>query len=110
MKPKSKMDYRLSGVFLALLGGGVTYWQILSPIFTALNGARQIEYSGKLAALGPLALIIGLFMIVYGADAAPVLNGKFSRPVLVLVIIGIIAYTFACLFGMEYIFKSLGYN
>ena len=61
MKPKSNLDYRLSGVFLALIGGGATYWQIILPIFKALQGSEYINYSGKLGVIGSMALIMGLY-------------------------------------------------
>jgi predicted acyltransferase len=56
MKPKSNLDYRLSGVFLTLLGGGATHWQVVLPIFKALQGAEYIDYSGKLGVIGSIAL------------------------------------------------------
>ena len=110
MKPKSNLDYRLSGVFLALIGGGATYWQIILPIFKALKGAEYIDYSGKLGVTGSMALIMGLYMIVFGADAGPFLEERFSKRALIFLVIVVIGYTLACLFGMEFMLKSLGYN
>ena len=109
MKPKSNLDYRLAGVFLTLIGGAATYWQIVLPIFKALRGAESIDYSGKLGTIGSIALIMGLFMIVFGAEAGPFLEGKISKRALIFLAIGVIGYTLACLFGMEFILKSLGY-
>ena len=110
MKPKSNLDYRLSGVFLALIGGGATYWQIILPIFKALQGSEYINYSGKLGVIGSMALTLGLYMIVFGADASPFLEAKFSKRALIFLVIGVISYTLACLFGMDFMLKSLGYN
>jgi hypothetical protein len=48
-------------------------------------------------------------MIVFGADAGPFLEEKFSKRALIFLVIGLIGDTLACLFGMEFILKSPGY-
>ncbi len=110
MQPKGNLDYRLSGLFLSLLGGGATYWGLLRPGTQALNGVEHIDYSNKIGLIGPIALLFGLYMLAFGAEAAPVLNGKVGKPVLAFLIIGFVIYIFACLIGMDYFFKSMGYG
>jgi hypothetical protein len=89
------------------LGAGATYWQIIGPIFKALRGVEYIDYSRNVGVLGSFALILGVFLIVFGPDAGSFLEGKVSKPVLISVIIGVIIYAIACLFVTEFIFKSL---
>ncbi len=110
MKPGSDIGARIFGFFLFIIGLGLGYWQIYLPIERAVRGAATVSYSNKALFLAPVATLFGLFLIVFGAEGLVFLNKRPSRPVLILIGVLTVIFTFGCTFAMEYIMKSLGYS
>jgi hypothetical protein len=109
IKPRSNTDARLSGLFIFLLGAGLGYWQIIMPILKALNHVAYISYSSKATALAPMAMLFGLVLLVFGAKGLEFLSKRPSTLSIILLLIFIVIYALGCIFGMQFIMKSLGY-
>jgi hypothetical protein len=109
MKPGGNTDARLSGLFIFLLGTGLGYWQILLPIKKALQQEAYIGYFSEAAILVPIAIFMGLFLLIFGAEGLGFLSKPTSKLGLVLFFIGIIVFILGCYFGMQFIMRSLGY-
>lgn len=109
MKPGGNADARLSGLFLLLLGAGAGYWQILLPIKKALQQEPNISYSSEVAIVASIAVFMGLFLMIFGAEGLGFLSKPSSKLGLALFFAGIIVFVLACYFGMQFIMKSLGY-
>jgi hypothetical protein len=109
MKPGGNTDARLSGLFILLLGAGAGYWQILLPIKKALQQEPNISYSSEVAIVASIAVFMGLFLMIFGAEGLGFLSKPSSKLGLTLFFTGIIVFVLACYFGMQFIMKSLGY-
>jgi hypothetical protein len=110
IKPGGNTDARLSGLFVFLLGAGLGYWQILLPILQALQHAAYIHYYTEAVVLAPLAMLIGLFLLLRGSEGLGMLSKPPSKLGLVLILIFTLACSLGCMLGMDYIMKSLGYD
>lgn len=110
MKPSSDPGTRLTGGFLFLLGAGLGYWQILTPIRQAMQHAAYIDYYIEAVALTPLALLFGLYLVVFGAKGSEFLSKPPSRLVLVLFLAATLVIVLASILGMGPIMKGLGYS
>jgi tetratricopeptide (TPR) repeat protein len=109
IKPGGNLDARLSGLFILVLGAGLGYWQIVTPIIKALRHAAYIDYVSEAVVLAPIAILFGLFLLVFGAEGLGFLSKPPSKAVLVFLLIGVLILAFAGYFGMEHFMKSLGY-
>ncbi|MCC6500489.1 MAG: hypothetical protein IT313_09515 [Anaerolineales bacterium] len=109
MRPGGSTDARLSGIFILLLGMGLGYWQILLPIKKALQGEAYISYFTEATILTPIAIFMGLFLLVFGAEGLGFLSKPSSKLGLALFLIGILVFVLGCYFGMQFIMRSLGY-
>ena len=109
IKPGGNIDARLSGLFIFILGAGLGYWQILLPIMKALQHAAYVNYYSEAVVLAPLAISMGLFLLVGGSEGLGILSKRPSNPVIVLVLIFTVAGSLGCYLGMGFIMKSLGY-
>lgn len=109
VRPGGSTDARLSGIFIFLLGAGLGYWQILLPIKKALQGEAYISYSSESAILTPIAIFMGLFLLIFGAEGLGFLSKPSSKLGLALFFIGIIVFVLGCYFGMQFIMSGLGY-
>jgi predicted acyltransferase len=110
MKPGGNTDARLTGLFILLVGAGAGYWQIILPIEKALQQEPDISYSSEIAIIASIAVFMGLFLLVFGAEGLGFLSRPSSNKVgLVLFFIGIIVFVLACYFGMQFILRGLGY-
>jgi hypothetical protein len=109
MKPGGNTDARLSGLFILLLGAGLGYWQILLPIKKALQHEAYISYLSEATILVPIAVFMGLFLLIFGAEGFGFLSKPSSKLGLVLFFIGIIVFILGCYFGMQFIMRGLGY-
>jgi hypothetical protein len=109
MKPGGNTDARLSGLFLLLLGAGAGYWQVFLPIKKALQQEPNISYSTGIAIVASIAVFMGLFLLVFGAEGLGFLSKPSSKIGLVLFFIGIIVFVLGCYFGMQFIMRGLGY-
>jgi tetratricopeptide (TPR) repeat protein len=109
IKPGGNTDARLSGLFILILGAGLGYWQILLPIKKALQYEENISYFSEAAILVPIAIFMGLFLIIFGSEGYGFLSKPSSKLGFVLFLIGIIVFVLGCYFGMQFIMKGLGY-
>jgi hypothetical protein len=109
MKPGGNTDARLSGLFILLLGAGLGYWQILLPIWKAFQHEETIIYSLEATLLVPMAIFMGLFLLIFGAEGLGFLSKPSSKIGVVLFIAGILVFVLACYFGMQFIMRGLGY-
>lgn len=109
IKPGGNLDARLSGLFILVLGAGLGYWQIVTPIMKALRHAAFVDYVSEAVVLAPIAIFFGLFLLVFGAEGLGFISKPPSKAVLVLLLIGVVILAFAGYFGMEHMMKSLGY-
>jgi hypothetical protein len=109
IKPGGNTDARLTGLFFLLLGAGAGYWQIILPIKKALQQEPNISYSSEVAIMAPIAVFMGLFLLVFGAEGLGFLSKPSSKIGLVLLFIGTIVFVLACYFGMQFIMRGLGY-
>ena len=109
MKPGGNTDARLSGLFIFILGTGLGYWQILLPIEKALQQEAYISYSSEAAILAPIAIFMGLFLLIFGSEGLGFLSKPSSKLGIVLFLIGILVFVLACYLGTQFIMKSLGY-
>ena len=110
MKPGGNTDARLTGLFIFLLGAGAGYWQILLPIKQALQREAYISYSSEMAIIVPIAVFMGLFLLVFGADGLGFLSKPSSKLGFVLFLMGILVFVLGCYFGMQFIMRGLGYS
>jgi hypothetical protein len=109
IKPGGNLDARLTGLFIFLLGAGLGYWQILLPILKALQHVAYVNYFPEAVALAPLAIFLGLFLLVRGSEGLGILSKQPSKPGIVLLLIFTVVCSLGCYLGMGYIMKSLGY-
>jgi hypothetical protein len=79
MKPGGNTDARLSGLFILLLGTALGYWQILLPIKKALQREASISYFAASAILVPIAIFMGLFLLIFGAEGLGFLSKPSSK-------------------------------
>jgi hypothetical protein len=110
IKPGGNLDARLSGLFILVLGAGLGYWQIVTPIMKALRHVAFVDYASEAVVLAPIAIFFGLFLLVFGAEGLGFLSKPPSKAVIVFLLIGVVILAFAGNFGMKYIMKSLGYH
>ena len=110
IRPGGNTDARLSGLFIFLLGAGLGYWQILLPIKQALQGEVYISYFSEAAILVPIAIFMGLFLLVFGSEGLGFLSKPSSKLEVVLFLVSMLVFVLGCYFGMQFIMKSLGYN
>ena len=109
LKPGGNTDARLSGLFVLMLGAGLGYWQILLPIKKAFQREASISYVSEAAFLVPIAIFMGLFLLVFGSEGLGFLSKPSSKPGFALFLIGILVFVLACYFGMQFIMRGLGY-
>ena len=109
LKPGGNTDARLSGLFVFALGAGLGYWQILLPIKQALQGEASISYFSEAVILVPVAIFMGLFLLVFGSEGLGFLSKPSSKAGFALFLIGILVFVLACYFGMQFIMRGLGY-
>ncbi len=109
IRPGGNADARLSGLFILLLGAGLGYWQILLPIKKALQREAYISYSLEATILVPVAIFMGLFLLIFGAEGLGFLSKPSSKFSLVIFFVGVIVFILVCYFGMQFIMRSLGY-
>lgn len=110
MKAGNDTGARILGFVFFLIGLGLGYWQIYSPIQQAIQGEEYVSYSAKAVFLAPVAVLFGLFILVFGAEGLEFLAKRPSKPVMILIMILTVIFTFGCTFAMEYVMKSLGYS
>ncbi len=110
MKAGSDTGTRIFGFVMFLIGMGLGYWQIYSPIEQAVRGEKYIDYFPAATLAAPLGAIFGLFLIVFGAEGLEVMQKRPSKGMMVLIAVLVILLTLGCMFGMEFIMKSLGYG
>ena len=110
LKPGGNADARLSGLLVFVLGAGLGYWQILLPLQQALRGQISISYSLAAVIVVPIAIFMGLFLLVFGSDGLGFLSKPSSRLGFALFLIGILVFVLACYFGMQLIMRGLGYS
>jgi hypothetical protein len=109
IKPAGNTDARLSGLFIFVLGAGLGYWQILLPLEKALRHEAHISYYSEAVILTPMAIFVGLFLLVFGSEGYGFLSKPSSKLGVVLLLIGILVFVLGCFLGMQFIMKSLGY-
>ena len=110
MKVASNNDARLTGLFIFVLGLGAGYWFIYLPISHALNGDTIVNATTPAIGAVPIAMIFGLFLMVFGSEGHALLQKRPSGLALVLLLIAVFIVLFGCDFGMQFILKSLGYR
>jgi hypothetical protein len=111
MQPNYNLQYRIFGAFFLLLGLGALYWQFYLPIQDAINGAAYVDYSVSTIVAGSIAVIMGIFFLVFGADLREELEKSRKNPAALIVIcIFAFAISFGCGFVMKYIMGYLGYG
>ena len=110
MQAGSDRGTRITGFVLFLISAGLGYWQVLSPIIQAANGAPRISYSVKAAVVAPIGALFGLFLLVFGAEGLVVLQRPPSKPLMIVLMVATLAYTLGCIFLMAQIMKAFGYS
>jgi hypothetical protein len=109
LKPGGNTDARLSGLLVLMLGAGLGYWQILLPIKKAFQRESSISYFSEAAILVPIAIFMGLFLLVFGSVGLGFLSKPSSKLGFAFFLIGILVFVLACYFGMRFIMQGLGY-
>ncbi len=110
VKVKSDADVKAMGGAFFFLGGVAAYFFIYLPIAEAVRGAPNVSYYLELIILIPLAMMIGLFLIVRGAQGYALLQKRPKGLPFILIMVAVLIYAIACIVGMEFIMKSLGYG
>lgn len=111
IKPGGNFEARLTGLFLFTISAGALYWELILPIRQALMQEVYISYSVEVAILASLALLMGLFLLVFGAEGLGSLAKwkPSSKLGLIALLVGILIYIAGCYLGTELIFRWLGY-
>ena len=110
MNLKSDRDYRLVGLLLTLLGGVMSYWEILKPILEANAGKAAVEYSEQMGVVGPIALFLGLSYLTLGERVPSFLKRKPNKLTVLIIVFVVILYYFGYIIAMQIIFARLGYH
>jgi predicted acyltransferase len=106
MKFSSDVDARLAGLFIFLLGLGAGFWFIYTPIYQALSGASYVTYDRGVG-VPPIAILIGLFLMIYGQRGYAVFQEQPTGRALLLLALAVLTSVFGCNFGMGAILKAL---
>jgi hypothetical protein len=107
--------HRLLGLGTAALGGGMIYYFIFRVLELARAGVEEVSYSVKGAALGPLFILIGIALLIFGEKGEQAIsqekNGKKSLSPIGWVVTGIaIVIGLATYFWFDGELKKLGYS
>ena len=109
-KDKSDAQSRILGGVLILIGLGLGYYEVIRPILEALRGAPSISYSYEGICGSGLGILLGIFLLIFGASRLQSLQGKQPKKwVMAVLLVLIVILTLASIFGMNWIMKSLGY-
>jgi hypothetical protein len=109
---------RGKGLFMALVGLGLSIWQVVLPFLAARSGAESISFMPKIQFAGILLLFLGIPVVVLGDKLSGLFQGANGenyygeqmegRDWLVL-LVGIALAIGACV-GVNHYFSALGYQ
>ncbi len=103
---------RWLGFFMAVGGGVLAYFSVVSPLVAASHHEADVSISDKAVFLSPALIIIGLILLVVGNDKAGRFMGSRQRPTplgivicIVMAGIGILLYEW-----LKSRLRAYGYN
>ena len=106
---------RLGGLFLMLMGGGFTWYFLYKPLQDAANHVANLSYTTKGVILGPILILAGLGMVVFGDTLKPLLqkpggNRKQLTPLGWVLTLLVAAVGIGIMIWFENQIKGYGYN
>ena len=69
------MRWRLFGIVMIALGLAVGWFFGLGPLQEAQAGAQRVSYDMRVFIAAPFAIVIGLFLLMFGEAIGTMING-----------------------------------
>jgi len=104
-------SYRLGGLLCLAIASAAGWWGIWQPYQQALAGAAEVQYSLKVFVLAPVALIFGLFFVVFG-DSVPYRDAQAQKltPAGWILMAIVTVVSSASFWWFKQAFETLGFN